>query len=70
LLQETIAGMPEEEARYHIMRCIDSGLWVPEAKSKEKDAVSDAVSNAVSDAVSDEVSDAVEEKLSDTPDPE
>ncbi|XP_014204354.1 hsp90 co-chaperone Cdc37 [Copidosoma floridanum] len=36
LLQKTIAEMPEDEARYHMKRCIDSGLWVPDAKSKEK----------------------------------
>ena len=29
--------MPEEEARYHMKRCIDSGLWVPDAKAKEED---------------------------------
>ena len=37
LLQETITLMPEEEARYHMKRCIDSGLWVPDAKSKEEE---------------------------------
>uniref|UniRef100_U5EY37 Hsp90 co-chaperone Cdc37 n=1 Tax=Corethrella appendiculata TaxID=1370023 RepID=U5EY37_9DIPT len=31
LLQETIAKMNEEEARYHMKRCVDSGLWVPDA---------------------------------------
>lgn len=31
MLQETIAKMPTEEAMYHMKRCIDSGLWVPEA---------------------------------------
>jgi len=39
LLQQTIAAMPEEEATYHMKRCVDSGLWVPDAnkeKSKEK----------------------------------
>jgi len=30
MLQETIANMPEEDARYHMKRCIDSGLWVPQ----------------------------------------
>ncbi|XP_054159006.1 hsp90 co-chaperone Cdc37-like [Oppia nitens] len=35
LLQKTIAEMPEEEARLHMKRCIDSGLWVPDANSKE-----------------------------------
>ncbi len=23
--------MPEEEARYHMKRCVDSGLWKPAA---------------------------------------
>lgn len=31
LLQETILTLPEEEARYHMKRCVDSGLWLPEA---------------------------------------
>ncbi|XP_011863778.1 PREDICTED: hsp90 co-chaperone Cdc37 [Vollenhovia emeryi] len=35
LLQKTIAAMPEGEATYHMSRCIDSGLWVPDKKSKE-----------------------------------
>lgn len=32
LLKETIAKMPEEDAKYHMKRCVDSGLWVPDAK--------------------------------------
>ncbi|XP_054706411.1 hsp90 co-chaperone Cdc37-like [Uloborus diversus] len=35
LLQKTIASMPEEEARHHLNRCIDSGLWIPDAKKAE-----------------------------------
>lgn len=35
LLQETLTKMSEEDARYHMKRCVDSGLWVPEAKKKE-----------------------------------
>ncbi|KAF8794733.1 Hsp90 co-chaperone Cdc37 like protein [Argiope bruennichi] len=38
LLQKTIASMPEDEARYHIQRCIDSGLWIPDAKKAEQEA--------------------------------
>lgn len=30
LLQESIGKMPEEEAKYHMKRCVESGLWVPE----------------------------------------
>ncbi|KAK0095223.1 hypothetical protein PV326_008922 [Microctonus aethiopoides] len=37
LLQQTIATMPVDEAKYHIRRCIDSGLWVPDAKANEKE---------------------------------
>lgn len=37
LLQQTIAAMSEEEATYHMKRCVDSGLWVPDAKAKEKE---------------------------------
>jgi len=33
LLQETISKMPEDVARMHMKRCVDSGLWVPDAKS-------------------------------------
>lgn len=29
LLQRTIANMPPSEARYHMKRCVDSGLWKP-----------------------------------------
>ncbi|EZA51720.1 hypothetical protein DMN91_003611 [Ooceraea biroi] len=37
LLQQTIAAMPEDEATYHMKRCVASGLWVPDAKAKEKE---------------------------------
>lgn len=39
LLQETIMTLPEEEARYHMKRCVDSGLWLPEGG---KEAAGDA----------------------------
>jgi len=29
LLQQVVKEMPEEEARYHMKRCVESGLWVP-----------------------------------------
>ncbi|XP_014237955.1 hsp90 co-chaperone Cdc37 [Trichogramma pretiosum] len=35
MLQKTIAAMPEEEARYHMKRCVASGLWLPEADQKD-----------------------------------
>lgn len=35
LLQETLAVMPRKEAFYHMKRCVDSGLWLPDAIAKE-----------------------------------
>lgn len=34
-LQEVISKMNEEDAKYHLKRCVDSGLWVPDAQSKQ-----------------------------------
>ncbi|KAG5682076.1 hypothetical protein PVAND_011458 [Polypedilum vanderplanki] len=31
MLKEVISKMPEDEAKYHMKRCVDSGLWVPDA---------------------------------------
>lgn len=39
-MQAIIAKLPVEEAKHHMKRCVDSGLWVPDAstlKSMEKD---------------------------------
>ncbi|GAB6026065.1 hsp90 co-chaperone Cdc37 [Chamberlinius hualienensis] len=33
MLQDAIRSLPEQEARYHMKRCVDSGLWVPEGGS-------------------------------------
>ena len=38
MLQDVLSAMPEDEAKYHLKRCIDSGLWVPDAKKAEADA--------------------------------
>ncbi|XP_033741431.1 hsp90 co-chaperone Cdc37-like [Pecten maximus] len=34
MLQKVISEMDHEEASYHLKRCIDSGLWVPEANKE------------------------------------
>lgn len=39
-LQEVVSKMDEEDAKYHIKRCVDSGLWVPEPKSGESGSAS------------------------------
>lgn len=35
MLQDTISKMDPTEAKYHMQRCIDSGLWVPNKKPEE-----------------------------------
>ncbi|XP_017758669.1 PREDICTED: hsp90 co-chaperone Cdc37 [Eufriesea mexicana] len=35
LLQQTLAVMPQNEAVYHMKRCIDSGLWLPDTEAKK-----------------------------------
>ena len=37
MLQDVMSSMPEDEAKYHLKRCIDSGLWVPDAKKAERE---------------------------------
>ena len=36
-LQEVLSDMPKEVATYHMKRCVDSGLWVPDAKAAGND---------------------------------
>ncbi|XP_074029986.1 cell division cycle protein 37 [Leptinotarsa decemlineata] len=38
LLQDTISKMNEKDAKYHMKRCVDSGLWVPNAEKGQEDA--------------------------------
>ena len=30
MLKKVISELPQEEAKYHMKRCCDSGLWVPQ----------------------------------------
>ena len=32
MLQKVLGELPDEEARYHLKRCVDSGLWIPNAQ--------------------------------------
>ena len=38
MLQEALGRMPEEEARGYLKKCIDSGLWIPNAKDVQAQA--------------------------------
>lgn len=41
MLQVEMSKLPEDEARYHLKRCVDSGLWVPEADAAKKDGATE-----------------------------
>lgn len=50
LLKTVIAAMPEDEAKYHMKRCVDSGLWVADAKANEHGLVdTEAAAQAAKD---------------------
>ena len=36
-LQNVLSNMSQEDAAYHLDRCIKSGLWIPNAKDAERD---------------------------------
>ena len=36
MLQNAILELPKEEAELHMKRCVESGLWVPNAKDAEE----------------------------------
>lgn len=38
MLQEVLGKMPEEEARGYLKKCIDSGLWIPNAQDAQAQA--------------------------------
>lgn len=46
MLQAAIAKLPEEEARYHLKRCVDSGLWVPEGGVPKEEASDEGADEA------------------------
>ncbi|CRK96958.1 CLUMA_CG010333, isoform A [Clunio marinus] len=43
LLKQVIASLPEDQARYHMKRCVDSGLWVADANANEHGLVEEKV---------------------------
>ncbi|XP_048767077.1 hsp90 co-chaperone Cdc37-like isoform X2 [Ostrea edulis] len=49
-LQKAITELPEEEARYHMKRCVDSGLWVPEANKEPEGAKEEEVYDEVQES--------------------
>ncbi|XP_065343286.1 hsp90 co-chaperone Cdc37 [Cloeon dipterum] len=49
MLQQVLSTMPEEEAKYHLKRCIDSGMWVPDGKKKEAEEAVKVPSSSATD---------------------
>lgn len=37
MLQEVLGKMPEAEAREWLKKCVDSGLWLPNAEDAKKE---------------------------------
>lgn len=54
-MQETLSNMSEEDAKYHMKRCVDSGLWVPDAKKKEREGEDDAEGETSAKSSTDDV---------------
>lgn len=54
MLQQAVMEMPKEEAEYHIKRCVDSGLWVPNAEDVEKTEAAEGAQSGVQPEDSDE----------------
>lgn len=46
MLKKVISELPQEEAKYHMKRCCDSGLWVPQ----EEDVYSEVEVEEAGDA--------------------
>jgi cell division cycle protein 37 len=40
MLQAVVMKMEKEDAEYHIKRCVDSGLWVPNAEDQQAPSTS------------------------------
>lgn len=53
-LQQVIASMNPKEAKYHMKRCVDSGLWIPSDSSifEDDDQVEELEDKAPSSAAS------------------
>lgn len=61
MLQAAIAKLPEEEAKYHMKRCVDSGLWLPEGgantdtSADDNDGATPAAAGAVAENDDEEI---------------
>lgn len=54
MLQDVLGRMPEEEARGYLKKCIDSGLWIPNAQDAQAQAKGGGGGDSTSQEESDE----------------
>merc|ERR1719435_653474 len=54
LLKEAMTKLSDEDARYHLDRCVKSGLWVPDANKAASEAGNEPASEAEADTGSKE----------------
>ncbi|XP_040571837.1 hsp90 co-chaperone Cdc37 [Lepeophtheirus salmonis] len=54
MLQQAIKELPDEEGRYHMKRCIDSGLWLPSKEDPNTNPEDGFIRHADEEALSDE----------------
>ena len=38
MLEKVLTAMPKDKATYYLQQCIDSGMWIPNAKEAEEAA--------------------------------
>lgn len=67
LLQKTIAAMPVDVAKYHMKRCVDSGLWVPNAADLADDKDDEEPEEAAAAEEKEKTDDAKSEKTKEEP---
>jgi len=48
-LQQVLSTLPEDEAKLHLKRCVDSGMWIPDGKKREEEAAAAAAAKSTSD---------------------
>lgn len=69
-LRDVLSAMNEQDARYHLKRCVDSGLWVPDSQNKEDGQASEEQQSTGGDktgASSDKEPEEIYSEASDTP---
>ena len=62
MLQEVLGKMPDEEAKGYLKKCIDSGLWIPNAQDAQMQSDAEEAEPWFSTSSEDEQYEAVSEE--------